>query len=61
VDGFELVALVITLATVTSWVGMRGAIDKDGYHTILKEMPLAVICVTISWIAALLVGIWTLL
>jgi hypothetical protein len=60
-DGVELVAVLAGLAAVTSWIGMFTSVDKDGYITDIKDMKFAVVCVSIAWLATLLVGVWLIL
>jgi hypothetical protein len=50
-DGFQLVALMAGFASVTTWLVVRNA--KSEY---LEEMNAEVVCLAISWIAALLVA-----
>ena len=54
-DSYQLLAGVIGLASITTWVGMFLA--RDEY---IDAAKLEVICIAIAWFAALIVGIWLL-
>jgi hypothetical protein len=50
-DGFEVILGAIGLASVTTWLVIRNA--KEHY---LSEMSTEILCLAISWFAALIIS-----
>jgi hypothetical protein len=51
-DGFEVIAIVVGFASITSWFGIRNA--SGAAH--LRQLPFEVIAMAVSWIAALVIS-----
>ena len=58
IDGFDLIALLVILATVTSWISIYVARDKEGYIASFDDMKFPTALVAVGWIAVVVVGVW---
>jgi hypothetical protein len=59
-DGYQLLSVVILLASITTWLSLRNLLDNDRYHAGLTEYSFELIAMAVSWAAALLVAAYLL-